>query len=94
MKKRILSLFLALVTVLTILPTAAFAAESTGLGISPVTDPNLWSTRLTSTGQPYSYRPPTAAGRQLYLREGARPSGGALCRIRLEGLQAGRRGRL
>ena len=69
MKKRILSLFLALVTVLTILPTAAFAAESTGSGISPVTDPNLWSTRLTSTGQPYSYRPPTAAGRQLYCMD-------------------------
>ena len=54
MKKRILSMLLALVTLLTILPTAALAANSTGTGITPVTDPNLWTTRLTSTGQPYS----------------------------------------
>ena len=69
MKKRILSMLLALVTLLTILPTAAFAANSTGTGITPVTDPNLWTTRLTSTGQPYSYRPPTAAGKQLYCMD-------------------------
>ena len=69
MKKRILSMLLALVTLLTILPTAAFAANSTGTGITPVTDPNLWTTRLTSTAQPYSYRPPTAAGKQLYCMD-------------------------
>ena len=49
MKKRILSMLLALVTLLTILPTAAFAANSTGTGITPVTDPNLWTTRLNSS---------------------------------------------
>lgn len=69
MKKRIVSLFLTLLTVLSLFPTAAFAAESTGVGITPVTDPNLWTTRLTASGQSYSYRPPTAAGRQLYCMD-------------------------
>ena len=62
MKKRIVSLLLTLLTILSLLPTAAMAAESTGVGITPVTDPNLWTTRLNSQGQSYSYRPPTAAG--------------------------------
>ena len=69
MKKRIVSLLLTLLTVLSLLPTAAIAAESTGVGITPVTDPNLWTTRLNSNGQPYSYRPPTAAGRQLWCMD-------------------------
>ena len=69
MKKRIVSLLLTLLTVLSLLPTAAIAAESTGVGITPVTDPKLWTTRLNSNGQPYSYRPPTAAGRQLWCMD-------------------------
>ena len=69
MKKRIVSLLLTLLTILSLLPTAAMAAESTGVGITPVTDPNLWTTRLNSQGQSYSYRPPTAAGRQLYCMD-------------------------
>ena len=69
MKKRIVSLFLTLLTILSLLPTAAMAAESTGVGITPVTDPNLWTTRLNSQGQSYSYRPPMAAGRQLYCMD-------------------------
>ena len=69
MKKRIVSLLLTLLTILSLLPTAAMAAESTGVGITPVTDPNLWTTRLNSQGQTYSYRPPTAAGRQLYCMD-------------------------
>ena len=69
LKKRIVSMLLVLVTLLTILPTSAFAATSTGTGITPTTDPNRWTTRLTSTGQPYSYRPPMAAGMQLYCME-------------------------
>ena len=69
MKKRIVSLLLTLLTVLSLLPTAALAAESTGVGITPVTDPNLWTIRLNSNGQSYSYRPPTAAGRQLYCMD-------------------------
>ena len=69
MKKRIVSLLLTLLTILSLLPTAVMAAESTGVGIIPVTDPNLWTTRLNSQGQSYSYRPPTAAGRQLYCMD-------------------------
>ena len=69
MKKRIVTLLLTLLTILSLLPTAAMAAESTGVGITPVTDPNLWTTRLNSQGQTYSYRPPTAAGRQLYCMD-------------------------
>ena len=69
MKKRIIALLLTLLTILTLLPTAAFAAESTGVGITPVTNPDLWTTRLNSQGQSYSYRPPTAAGRQLWCMD-------------------------
>ena len=69
MKKRIVTLLLTLLTVLSLLPTVAMAAESTGVGITPVTDPNLWTTRLNSQGQTYSYRPPTAAGRQFYCMD-------------------------
>lgn len=69
MKKRIVTLLLTLLTVLSLLPTVAMAAESTGVGITPVKDPNLWTTRLNSQGQSYSYRPPTAAGRQLYCMD-------------------------
>ena len=69
MKKRIVTLLLTLLTVLSLLPTVAMAAESTGVGITPVTAPNLWTTRLNSQGQTYSYRPPTAAGRQLYCMD-------------------------
>ena len=68
-KTRIMSAMLALLTLLTLLPTSALAASGSGTGIKATTDPNLWSTRLTSTGQPYSYRPPTAAGKQLYCMD-------------------------
>ena len=69
MKKRVLSLLMALVTLLTILPTAAFAAESTGQGIKPVQNPLLVTTRVNSKGQNYVYAPPTAAGKQLYCMD-------------------------
>ena len=69
LKTRFLSAFLALLTLLTLLPTSALAASGSGMGIKPTTNPNLWSTRLTATGQPYSYRPPTAAGKQLYCMD-------------------------
>ena len=68
-KTRILSAMLALLTLLTLLPTSALAATGSGTGIKATTNPNLWSTRLTSTGQPYSYRPPMAAGKQLYCMD-------------------------
>ena len=60
---------LALLTLLTLLPTSALAASGSGTGIKATTNPNLWSTRLTSTGQQYSYRPPMAAGKQLYCMD-------------------------
>ena len=60
---------LALLTLLTLLPTSALAASGSGTGIKATTNPNLWPTRLTSTGQSYSYRPPTAAGKQLYCMD-------------------------
>ena len=69
MKKRLISLLLTLLTILSLLPTVAMAAESTGVGITPVTNPDLWTTRLNSQGQSYSYRPPTAAGRQLWCMD-------------------------
>ena len=68
-KTRILSAMLALLTLLTLLPSSALAASGSGTGIKATTDPNLWSTRLTSTGQQYSYRPPMAAGKQLYCMD-------------------------
>ena len=68
-KTRILSAMLALLTLLTLLPTSALAASGSGTGIKATTNPNLWSTRLTSTGQQYSYRPPMAAGKQLYCMD-------------------------
>ena len=64
-----MSAFLVIMTLLTLLPTSALAASGSGTGIKATTDPNLWSTRLTSTGQQYSYRPPTAAGKQLYCMD-------------------------
>ena len=69
LKTRFLSAMLALLTLLTLLPTSALAASGSGTGIKATTNPNLWSTRLTSTGQNYSYRPPTAAGKQLYCMD-------------------------
>ena len=68
-KTRIVSAMLALLTLLTLLPTSALAASGSGTGIKATTNPNLWSTRLTSTGQQYSYRPPMAAGKQLYCMD-------------------------
>ena len=62
-------MILTLLTALTVLPTTAFAAVSSGTGISPVEDSYYWITRLTASGQPYSYRPPTAAGRILYCMD-------------------------
>ena len=69
LRTRIMSAFLVIMTLLTLLPTSALAASGSGTGIKATTDPNLWSTRLTSTGQQYSYRPPTAAGKQLYCMD-------------------------
>ena len=65
-KKRLLSLLLTLITILSLLPTSTLAASGTGKGITITKDQAYWSTRLLANGTPYSYRPPMAAGRLLY----------------------------
>lgn len=57
MRTRLLSLLLVLVTVLSLLPTSALAASSTGTGIKPTNNTNYWTTRLLHDGTPYSYIP-------------------------------------
>jgi len=69
LKKRILTSLLVLMTLLTMLPTTAFAANSTGTGITPTTNNDRWTTRLTNTGQAYAYKPPMAAGKYLYCMD-------------------------
>ena len=54
-KHRLLSLLLTLVTILSLLPTAAFAASNTGSGLKITTNQAYWSTRLLANGTPYSY---------------------------------------
>ena len=65
-KTRIVSALLVIMTLLTMLPTSAFAASGTGKGITITKDQTYWNTRLLANGTPYSYRPPMAAGRLLY----------------------------
>ena len=65
-KTRLVSAFLLIMTILSLFPTAAFAASGTGKGITITKNQNYWSTRLLANGTPYSYRPPMAAGRLLY----------------------------
>lgn len=61
-RTKFLPLLLALVTILSLLPTSAFAASKTGSGIQITQDQAYWSTRLLANGTPYSYRPPLADG--------------------------------
>ena len=65
-KHRLLSLLLTLVTILSLLPTAAFAASNTGSGLKITTNQAYWSTRLLANGTPYSYRPPLVDGKLVY----------------------------
>ena len=65
-KTRIVSALLVIMTLLSLLPTTAFAATGTGKGITITTNQVYWSTRILANGTPYSYRPPEAAGRLLY----------------------------
>ena len=66
LKTRLVSAFLVIMTLLTLLPTSALAASSTGTGIKPTSNTNYWTTRLLHDGTPYSYKPPMAAGKMLY----------------------------
>ena len=65
-RTKFLSLLLALVTILSLLPTAAFAASNTGSGLKITTNQAYWSTRLLANGTPYSYRPPLVDGKLVY----------------------------
>ena len=65
-KTRLISTLLVVLTLLSLLPTTAFAATGTGKGITITTNQAYWSTRILANGTPYSYRPPEAAGRLLY----------------------------
>ena len=69
MKKRLLSLLLTLVTILSLLPTSAIAAAKTGSGIQITTNQAYWSTRLLANGTPYSYRPPLVDGKLVYCMD-------------------------
>ena len=69
MKKRLLSLLLTLVTVLSLLPTAALAASDSGSGIQITTNQSYWSTRVLANGTPYSYRPPLVNGKLTYCMD-------------------------
>ena len=68
-KHRLLSLLLTLVTVLSLLPTVAFAASNTGSGLKITTNQAYWSTRLLANGTPYSYRPPLVDGKLVYCMD-------------------------
>ena len=68
-KHRLLSLLLTLVTVLSLLPTAAFAASNTGSGLKITSNQAYWSTRLLANGTPYSYRPPLVDGKLVYCMD-------------------------
>ena len=68
-KHRLLSLLLTLVTVLSLLPTAAFAASHSGSGLKITSNQAYWSTRLLANGTPYSYRPPLVDGKLVYCMD-------------------------
>ena len=68
-KHRLLSLLLTLVTVLSLLPTVAFAVSNTGSGLKITTNQAYWSTRLLANGTPYSYRPPLVDGKLVYCMD-------------------------
>ena len=68
-KTRLVSAFLLIMTILSLFPTTAFAASSTGKGITITKNQNYWSTRLLANGTPYSYRPPLVDGKLVYVPE-------------------------
>lgn len=68
-KTRLVSAFLLIMTILSLFPTAAFAASGTGKGITITKDQAYWSTRLLASGTPYSY-PSSAGGRQARVLHG------------------------
>ena len=69
LRTRLVSAFLVIMTLLTLLPTSALAASGSGTGIKPTDNTNYWTTRLLHDGTPYSYKPPMAAGKMLYCMD-------------------------
>ena len=68
-RHRLLSLLLTLVTILSLLPTAALAASHSGSGLKITSNQAYWSTRLLANGTPYSYRPPLVDGKLVYCMD-------------------------
>ena len=68
-RTKFLSLLLALVTILSLLPTSVLAASKTGSGIQITQNQAYWSTRLLANGTPYSYRPPLVDGKLVYCMD-------------------------
>ncbi len=66
-KTRLVSAFLLIMTILSLFPTTAFAATSTGTGIKTHQQHEFIGQRgFSMTALPYSYKPPMAAGKLLY----------------------------
>ena len=68
-RTKFLSVLLALVTILSLLPTAALAASHSGSGLKITSNQAYWSTRLLANGTPYSYRPPLVDGKLVYCMD-------------------------
>ena len=65
-KRRFLSLLMAIVLVIGLLPLNAFAASNTGTGISVTTNPNHFIRRVNHHGSEYTYKPPLINGKWGY----------------------------
>ncbi len=65
-KRRFLSLLLAIVLIISLLPLNAFAVSNTGTGIAVTTNPNHWIRRTNHHGYDYTYKPPLINGKWGY----------------------------
>ena len=63
---RFLSLVMAIVLIIGLLPLNAFAASNTGTGISVTTNPNHFIRRVNHHGSEYTYKPPLVDGKWGY----------------------------
>ena len=65
-KRRLLSILISALLIVGLIPTTAFAATTTGTGISYSTNTNHWIQRNNHAGQTYTYRPPLVDGNLAY----------------------------
>lgn len=65
-KRRLLSILIIALIFISLVPTTAFAAMTTGTGISYTTNTNHWIRRGSSTGYQYTYKPPLVDGTWAY----------------------------